>query len=502
MFRDIIQQTAFTTQPANQYFHTKIRGEAWRGSDNTFESTLRALLANRIKEGDPCIEVHFKSSSYSLDVVKTNRMVTVLDAIYNPTNYDPGIFSIVDLRGTDDVVEYEFDMIKENFVKTYRGFKRLEKVSLFYKKSFKADCYINESDRKVVLFVDNLTARRLHYLQCGIFAMLPWYFNPEDGVTKEEMSVIEALKDGNKDDYLSALQTIADNLDFRSAFIRNALNEIEKVAYRTELHRAQRDLERIAREIDNYLADIRNHMNTKNDLDIKILGLSTKLNEDAEDSELTEYFLCNKKLILSRVDESVITFVVKDYLTYFDEDMARTVIDNKYSFVYEPDGDPLDDLIPRDDIKKLMTAIFVDQSLKFRVCAAYRIKLGSSVEALQGFDYDVECNDSMPNPHIDRYECLGTYAQAINQCLGKNDAIGAIEQCVASCKSLNFADSAVMKVFMRRICAYNGYSHNHCIELPDGKVVDPEEAIAWLKEQEKEVDEAQQEATQEEAKDE
>jgi len=49
--------------------------------------------------------------------------------------------------------------------------------------------------------------------------------------------------------------------------------------------------------------------------------------------------------------------------------------------------------------------------------------------------------------------------------------------------SLNFADSTVIGEFVSRIFS-NGRGVNiKCIELPDGKVVDPEGAIQWLKEQ-------------------
>ena len=66
--------------------------------------------------------------------------------------------------------------------------------------------------------------------------------------------------------------------------------------------------------------------------------------------------------------------------------------------------------------------------------------------------------------------------------LRQRNYIGALEQCIASCKSLNFGDSAVMGEFMKTMWS-NG-SVSRCIELPDGPVVKPNEAIRWLEEQE------------------
>ena len=82
---------------------------------------------------------------------------------------------------------------------------------------------------------------------------------------------------------------------------------------------------------------------------------------------------------------------------------------------------------------------------------------------------------------------MGNYTTTINRLLKNHDYIGALEQCIASCKSLNWGDSAVMTSFMRSMWG-NG-SNNRCIELPDGRVVKPNEAITWLEQQEAQTNE-------------
>lgn len=89
----------------------------------------------------------------------------------------------------------------------------------------------------------------------------------------------------------------------------------------------------------------------------------------------------------------------------------------------------------------------------------------------------------MGNPHINEYSCMGGYSKTINELLSRRDYIGAIEQCVASCKSLNWGDHTVMCAFMRTFFSDNSVAR--CIELPDGKVVNAKEAIKWLEEQDK-----------------
>ena len=134
-------------------------------------------------------------------------------------------------------------------------------------------------------------------------------------------------------------------------------------------------------------------------------------------------------------------------------------------------------------MKKLMWAIFVDQILKMKFCAAYEFQLDGCVTAHRGYRFGESCEDYMPNPHIYYHSCMGDYDSKVNTMLARNDYVSAIEQCVASAKSLNFGDHTVMCKFMEVITGARELN-NKCIELPDGRVVNPKEAIKWLEEQE------------------
>jgi len=136
-------------------------------------------------------------------------------------------------------------------------------------------------------------------------------------------------------------------------------------------------------------------------------------------------------------------------------------------------------------MKKLMWEIFVEEEPRLRIkfCAAYRFDLNGNVSPLQGHNFSYDFADCMPNTHINQYGCMGNYSRTINELLKRRDYIGALEQCIASCKSLNWGDSAVMGGFMETMWGGNSVN-NRCIELPDGRVVKPAEAIAWLEQQE------------------
>ena len=134
-------------------------------------------------------------------------------------------------------------------------------------------------------------------------------------------------------------------------------------------------------------------------------------------------------------------------------------------------------------MEKLLNAIFVDQTLKIRFCAAYYFDMNGSVTPQHSHRFGPEFQGYKPNPHIDRYTCMGNYKPAINTALRKRDYVTALEQCVASAKSLNFHDSTVMEEFISQFTS-NGGSSYKAIELPDGTIVSPKEAVKWIEAQE------------------
>lgn len=485
MFRPTITTTPLVTPTASAYF-SNIKGEDFN-NDITFLSTLRALVSPRIADGES-VFLYFRNTSYDKGTVEGNPEKAVLDALYNPRQYGDGSIIIHSLSGNAQGNLACLRLIEKSFTSNNSHYERIVKVTEFFKKTFYALCYVNPTNKKVVIFVDNLNVRRMHYLQCAIFAFLPWYFDPSEGATGDEMELIQSLRETTQDRYMAAISKIASQYDFRGMFIRQQLKGFETVYEEQQCRTIQESISNYIDQIREYNNSISTVLNRKRDAEIMLLGLKAKIAQtEGEDSEIMEYFLCNQKLDLECVRNSEMTFIVKDYLMYFDEDMAKTVIDNRRSYIYRYIGDSIE----KDDVEKLMYAIFIDQVLKLRFCCAYRIRLGERVEGLRDYHYNENYDTYIPNPHIDRFSCLGNYERTMNERLADNDAIGAIEQCISSCKSLNFADSTVMEIFMERMCGINGYRHNKCIELPDGSIVDMRGAIKWMKEQEAE-DQAQE----------
>lgn len=482
MFKTSITATPLTTDAANSFFQN-ITGDKF-GSDNSFLATLRALVAPRIKDGES-IHLIFGSSNYDSGTIGSAPADRVVSAIFGGYSLDDRMGTVIihSFSSTQENNMANFRLVEGKFSSCFPGYHRLEKVRDFYRKSFCVDCYINPELRNVIVLVDNLDNKKLHYLQVSILAFLPWYFNPEDGVSDDEMALLYSLRETNATKYTECINKIAEKYDFKSARVRQLLRGFETRYEKIECEKVQTEILRIDADIERLNSQIGSLLGKRNDTCIKLLGLERKIAEGGEDSEIMDYFLCNNRLYLENVTERDMFFSVKDYLTYFDSEMAERAINNPRSFVYINGAQPYNGITPN-GMKKLMTEIFVNDTPRLRIkfCAAYRFDLNGSVSPMRDHNFSYEFADCMPNTHIDKFTCMGNYLTTINRLLKNREYIGALEQCVASCKSLNWGDSAVMGRFMRAMWGCE-HENTRCIELPDGTVVKPIDAIRWLEQE-------------------
>ena len=483
MFRQVLSKTPLFNEITNDYF-SNIRGECFQ-NDASFVSTLRALVAPRMGDGDK-IGLIFRTLDYSKDQVKRNSLNDLLYAKDIDFRYlNTGIICICNLTRNSEDNAAMIQKVKENFTKDFPAWMSIDKVEAFFRKTFSVCCFINPETKNVVLFVDSMDIRKCHYLQCGILAFLPWYFDPEKGVSEQEMELIKSLREKTSEKYERCIAEIASKYNFRELRIKKLLTGFETKYEEAEVRRVENTIDDLIRKINDYNDAIGDYLRQKADYEIRRAGLQKKIAEGSESSEIMEYFLCNKNLVLENISDTTMTFSTIGYITYYDEEEAENVIYNHDSYVYRPNGRGCNNIIPAEDMEMLMKAIFLDQTLKMRFCSSYSFNLRGNVRANERHDYSsIEFRECTPNTHIDRYHCMGNYERVINEMLMEHNYIGAIEQCMASTVSLNFSDGCVMEEFMRRMYGISDYSVNiRCIELPDGKVVEPKEAIEYLKSQ-------------------
>ena len=390
MFKNAMMQTPLTTDAANEYFAHRIEGGSW-ARDNTFLSTLRALLDRRMEEGKT-LTLTFNDSGYGVDALSDTKRAlrNILDGWVEGAD---GIH-IHNFRGiSQDANKAWMETVENNFTSIFDGWHRVEKVTAFFRKVFSVLCFINPEQKSVMLFTDNMDVRRLHYLQCGIFAFLPWYFDPEAGVTDLEMELINSLREKKSDKYEECIAKIAEQYDFESARIRKLLRGFETRYEEIERDRVRSSIQDVMRELNRLDERYADYLRTKRDYEATLMGLEMKIAQGGEESEIMDYFLHNKQLILDSVSGSSMQFVVRTTLDYFDEELARRVIDNDSSMLYTNGwGDRYQNgQITTDEMRLLMTEVFLNQSLKMRFCAAYHFQIGGTVSARSGFSYGSMC---------------------------------------------------------------------------------------------------------------
>lgn len=468
MFADIVYNTSFATEDADALFESKVPKVSLLGGDVSLTSTLRAIIAPRMPDGVRLNQVVQRTDWESYDTVSN----IVLPAYATQSN----VLYIVNLATqSSEITEGMFNMVKQDFLAAYDGYEELEIIEGYFAKSFSMLCFINRDLQTSVIVVKRLDTRKLHLLQTATLAIMPWYYDPKnrDSITEDELALLESL--GGKDYavYATCLNKLIEKYDMRAIRIRRLMDGFETRADNKRIEIVKRDLESYDSTINSYNNSIAQLIREKNEKQIVLMGLKQKIAEtEGKGSELMGYLIRNSRIDVADVNDDAVTIIAKDYFEFFDEDLVERSLNNSYSDVYSMSSDS----ICTEDMAQLLRAIFLDKEIKLRVAAAYRICIGSGVNGIGRYNRDGMYDDAMPNPHIYYYECLGDYVRTLNQLVQENDYIGVVDQCLASVRSLNWGDSCVMERFLRDM-----YDDEYCcVELPNGDVVYPSDAIAWL----------------------
>lgn len=410
--------------------------------DASFKATLSALLAKRI--GNDHLTIRVDDSHNDLILISHGVMIC--------SPRDGSLFDAIDCP---------------------KGFTKVEKFTQYYKK-FRAKLFVNPNIRASIIVTDKMDMRVYHALQSSIPVFLPWYFGPNSpALDNDELELLRSLNGTVFEDYTKKLFHILNKLEDREGKIRSLLSNIRENERNIQIDNLNDRARILMDDIENWQDKIAAALINLNNINIQKLGLMAL--DDEGDSELVEYFICNKKLRLDKVSGGDMWFSVVDYLTYFDRSVAERVIGNEKSCIYRN----LSALERVDDVKLVLSEIFLNDETLFRikVSASFQFSLGRRLSPVRESE-SLKKLSALPNTHINSYGCMGNHITVINKMIMENDAIGVIEQCVASAKSLNFADVTVMERFVRQLMS----DRRAFIELPDGRMTNFDGAVKCIKE--------------------
>lgn len=475
MFVKTISGTPFTTGMADQSFNN-IPKLQFRG-DESWTATARALLGNRAN--GVMLETALNQTYYKQDQVESPNVKVDL----NHKKTTKNIFSVCSIRFSDDETREKYFALADSFFEKEKV-SRLVDVEMFLKKVCQTRIYIDEKKHNTFIICVGLNTQKWHLLQAVIPRLMPWYF-PKEGegsLDELELELLRSLTGNDDAVYMTVLQKLADRYDFRTTYIKNLFDEFESKIYNQKIKQMDNTINDLLSAMNGTLREYEGYMKEYRKVQTMRFGLLAQQKECGGCGELTDYILSNKQVDIKDVVGTKIDFVVRSYIDNFDPDIFEILVGNDRGAFYvdyynerEYDGPDTEDK------RTLMKAIFDTGKVKLRVCAAFTIDsaIGSG-HGCRDYAFRSEYDTYTPNQHIQHYACLGNNAPHIDRALRDNDYITAIEQCISVTRNMNMAEPNTISLFMRRI--YNDLQK--CLELPDGSIVDANEAVEWLKKQE------------------
>lgn len=364
------------------------------------------------------------------------------------------------------------DWVSDMFLKTHEGWEKVNRVSSFFERIFDCICFINTEKKSTVVFVGRLDTGRMHYILCSVFAMLPWYYSKET-VTPDDIELVKSLREPTPAKFNAAIAVFEEKYDFYTMSL-GSLNDFETDWQEREVSRMQQTSDSFREKMASLYHDLAEYQKQKEAIDRQILGW--KLGNTQRDYSLKQYLIDNSKNVrYMSSNEDGMTVEIITELMYFDEDIASDVYGSARGLIDETYVRRSE--LSKEDMKLLFKALFIDKTATLRFCAGYRLNVNRGrVDGITDFDFDSAASKCLPNPHINRYACIGGYEQGFIRCMSTQNYVGAIEQAIVSCQSLNFADGTVMEEFMRRLYE----TDKKCIVI-DGRDMTTKEAVDEIK---------------------
>lgn len=470
MFRNLVSSTMLTSVDADVLF-PNITGNAGPRGDVSFLATLRALLHD--VEG-ATIKFFYRDMSPSMDEAHAiEKLPFENDSLTVISTREPVSLAI---EGFTPRINFE-----AFFVGIIPNIK----------------CYIDEENRRSVIVIPSVNVKKYHTVQSAIFAALPWYMGVKGDVDFSQKAMFCSILSGRKitsdrkiqdvspedayEEYMKCIHEVESKFDFKSVRTKRLLDGIERVVYKREVENARNVVDSTRNRISDLTARLEEESRALQVSIAKLSGLERAMG-NVETGEILSYFLANKSIDLQAVDEDTITFTAKGYAVADPEEVDAILKHESSVF----DNNMTSDVDPS-TMKRLVRKLFIDKEWKLRVCSAYKLRVGCGLHGVRNYSFPEECAGYMPNQHINIYSCMGGYESTVAQAIQNGDTISVLDMAAMSAVSLNFKDPTVMGQFARFLYGREieyGESNLPCIELPDGSVVRPSEAIKLIKKEE------------------
>jgi len=334
----------------------------------------------------------------------------------------------------------------------------------------------NNKKKSTVVLTNVDSYSSWHYLACLFNMFCPWYIKDR---TEAESEFIKILS--KEDSCRSAVCKAMNDMVTAVVDVDSAKKRYHLYGYEARLRNIQREkyaeqMERTRNSISKMMSGLKNLYREYEEQSLLVAAIDNSNVESK--NELMDYFLSNKNVSIESSDkDGNILYVVTGYMTLFDPEIAREYINNRTSVFYARSSYVG---LTESDVESLMTGIFVDSNIKVRMCSAWRLSFGGAVLPIKVYGYSREYSSYLPNTHLDKYGCMGSWQQALEKSCDKCDYVYAVDTTCAENGNLNLSDTVVLRSFLEELFREDAV----VLELPDGQMVNYIEAIKWIKESE------------------
>lgn len=378
-----------------------------------------------------------------------------------------------------ELLEKAGDAIKaEGFVED----TRTSKFMMSFCSSKEVRVYSKADEHKTIVLAVDVSSHQWHVMLSGLTAFLPWCFEGDNKLKKNEIDLIMTLVNPEKsrDDFIAAIEQITSQFDLQTKAKELYLRGFEDRAIKHQLKGLEEQSALLARDIDSTMRSLQNYYERKAGVDSMLFAIK---NADQKNSTaLMEYFIANKKLLVDSVsEEDMLTYFVCGYIDNFNPDTFEVCLDNHHSVVYDGYECVSPDNISMEDYLTLLKAVFLEtdpeKMLKIKMFSKWTLGQGCGVRPVGDAQPPAQLVDYLPNPHLCYYTCMGSFQPEISAANADYDYIRAVDITSIENGNVNWNDVTVMKKFTRDILT----SKAKFIQLPDGTDCTNTEAIAWLK---------------------
>lgn len=364
------------------------------------------------------LDRNLKDNDIAVDIIYTNNIDRAKEAMLTLENYK---------IATPDAVQVLFNKCTEQI----KARNNLEE-------DYKSILYVHKTSKQLVILTNlfDSTQASQFFLAYGLIPVI--FKEVNDKLNETELAFFKTLVNRSQ---VKRITNTAANEDFEK--IVNLINtKYKDLIKQTKLKLivtsiVENNIKKARNNVTRTIAESETVLKRYEELRMQYYKAQDILNNLTNKQENTmeeiSTAISMKEIYDIEVNSNYLTIYIKAALQYINTEEAELVIDN----------------MPECFAKTFLTDIFLDQKYKLMV-------LNKFIYAFEGTGSDLTIPitadnmrkaDALINPHIHFYRCLGDYVAELKDARAKQDLLIFNNLAIASTKSLNFRDGAVINHF-------------------------------------------------------